>query len=96
MKSQIARHRKQEFAARNAHTGCFFMVQADAIFYEEVKPGVEGPIHRLHYVDAWTGVEQYTEFSTEVEMLKFVGEYCINDEGPTEEFMKRFPAEFKQ
>lgn len=47
--------------------------------------------YELAIVDTVSGATGKHEFPTEVAMCKFVGEYLINTDEPTEEFQRLFP-----
>jgi len=79
-----------DHAAQNPNNTLLLI--GDAMFTSYVKDGKQV----LRYLDTWTGVEQETTFDSEVEMCWFLGSFLMNDEGPDDEFMKRFPAEFQE
>lgn len=102
-KATLADNRKlaiiADLAASQLGRELFFMIHADSVFNELKAPrSSTDEVERwiLQYTDTWTGIQQRTEFSTEVEMLKFMAEYLAESDGPSEEFMKRFPAEFNE
>ena len=46
---------------------------------------------KLTIVDTASNVTGQSDFHGEADMLRFVGEYLLSDDGPTEEFARRYP-----
>lgn len=83
-KSMTARARRIATAKEAVETGNICLVIADSVFTQQ-------GIARLQHVDTWTGEVEYTQFASEVELCKFLGEFLKEQDGPTKEAMKRFP-----
>lgn len=70
----------------------FKMEHADLQFEAEfANPTTKDGGYILLIRDTFSQTVGVSKFDTEVEMLAFVGKYLLEADGPTEEFVSRYP-----